>query len=459
MKEITIDRTRTLDALQTLVIYRDQAKQFINRLGRVTDPETFQVFDDLGQNKKLARTTTGTFTQRAQTLLDANHKGCGVFLTINQLDGKVRKAEHITRIRAVFADFDGTPWDAAASALQPHIIVETSPGKRHLYWLVRDFPLKQFKPTQQAIAKRYGSDPSICDLARVMRLPGYHHVKGEPSPVKIIENNEHDPYTYDEIVEGLLGGGDLNSTLPRPYLKVTSTLPPPHEYIDADGVCHDLQRWARYHGTTIDLVGIITVHAPHILRGEPVDGKQHIRCPFAGQHTDPDRDDYSTFVANDGGGKAKGFVVKCLHAHCAGRDRLEFVKEMLTLVWLPQSILTATQEVMRPLWVNFPRSISQETTWLTLTHAERRIALDLLRVSWTLEDGTLPDDDFILSRHLGLSQSEWTAYRDTLTRTGWLRSGGGRCWNELTRDEYDKAAASYTAKVRGGSKRKNTDTG
>lgn len=462
MKDITIDRTRTLEALKSLTIDRDQARQFISRLGSVTSPETYQVFDDRGQNQKLARHVVGTFSQRAQTLLDANRKGCGVFITINQCDGTGRKAENVTRVRAVFADFDGTPWDAAAAALQPHIIVETSPGKRHLYWLVADFPLKEFKPIQQAIAKRYGSDPSICDLARVMRLPGYWHVKGEPHLVRIVESDEHDPYTYDEIVTALLGGKvNLTSTIPRPNLEDTSTIPhlSPHEYIDADGVCHDLKRWGRYHGTTIDLVGTITAHAPHILRGEPVDGKQHIQCPFAAQHTDPDRDDYSTFVANDGGGKTKGFAIKCLHAHCTGRDRLDFVREMLGLGWLPQSILAAKQEVMRPLWVNFPRSINQESTWIMLSHDERRIALDLLRVAWTLEDGTLPDDDYILSRHLGLSEQEWAAYRDTLTRTGWLRSGGGRCWNQLLLDEYDKAAVSYTAKVAGGSKRKDKDTG
>src|SRR5262249_12827835 len=53
--------------------------------------------------------------------------------------------------------------------------------------------LDAFTPTQELIAKRFGSDPKVKDLPRVMRLPGFWHRKGEPFMVRIIEVHEDAP--------------------------------------------------------------------------------------------------------------------------------------------------------------------------------------------------------------------------------------------------------------------------
>lgn len=53
------------------------------------------------------------------------------------------------------------------------------------------------------------------------------------------------------------------------------------------------------------------------------DGRLHIRCPFADQHTGESSDSATTyFPANTGGFSAGHF--KCLHAHCAERTDAEF---------------------------------------------------------------------------------------------------------------------------------------
>ena len=56
--------------------------------------------------------------------------GAGVFITVNETDGKGRKKENITRIRAVFQEdddgFDGE------FPLKPSIVVETSPELHRL---------------------------------------------------------------------------------------------------------------------------------------------------------------------------------------------------------------------------------------------------------------------------------------------------------------------------------------
>jgi RepB DNA-primase from phage plasmid len=56
-----------------------------------------------------------------------------------------------------------------------------------VYWLVKDAPLDQFKETQTRLAKLVGGDPNVCDLSRVMRLPGFLHQKqpDKPFPVRV----------------------------------------------------------------------------------------------------------------------------------------------------------------------------------------------------------------------------------------------------------------------------------
>ena len=63
---------------------------------------------------------------------------------------------------------------------KPHILIETSLDRWHAYWLINDLPLDQFTQVQKALIDRFNSDPSVHDLPRVMRLPGFihHKVKG-----------------------------------------------------------------------------------------------------------------------------------------------------------------------------------------------------------------------------------------------------------------------------------------
>src|SRR5262249_18431882 len=68
------------------------------------------------------------------------------------------------------------------------------PKKFHAYWRVEGMALKDFKPVQTAISKRWGSDPKVNDLPRVMRLPGFMHMKGKPFLIRIKHLDERAPY-------------------------------------------------------------------------------------------------------------------------------------------------------------------------------------------------------------------------------------------------------------------------
>lgn len=165
------------------------ASAFLAALDPFADGFTFQTFDDSpAKRRTLAEHRFGPLAEHAQWLSRANRDRAGIFVTINETDGKGRKAANVIRVRALFADLDGPPVDEAISRspLAPHIIVQSSPGKAHLYWRVDGCSLPQFESAQKRIAQFFGGDPTVSDLPRVMRLPGFCHCKDEPARVRMV---------------------------------------------------------------------------------------------------------------------------------------------------------------------------------------------------------------------------------------------------------------------------------
>lgn len=157
---------------------------------------TFQTFSDKGDKGIIPRNIGLTL----EDLITENLKGSGSYVTINEGNGKGRSSHNIIRIRAFFADLDNTPLPTRW-ILPPSIIVETSPGRFHAYWLTSDkTPLSLFKGVQKAIAELYGGDSSVCDLCRVMRIPGFIHWKGKPFLSRIVFIDPSIRYTTEEIL-------------------------------------------------------------------------------------------------------------------------------------------------------------------------------------------------------------------------------------------------------------------
>ena len=116
-------------------------------------------------------------------------------MTVNATDGRGRRCANVVCVRAAFADLDGAPLAPVLEGpLVPSFTVESSPGRFHAYWLVSDLPLERFKAVQQAIAASFGGDPAVCDLPRVMRLPGFWHRKSEPFRTRILSQGDPTPY-------------------------------------------------------------------------------------------------------------------------------------------------------------------------------------------------------------------------------------------------------------------------
>lgn len=182
----------------------DMAQKMLN----ILEPDgqfTFQTFNDAkNKGKPLTNVLHGTLSKHKDVLANLNQQGAGVFVTINQTNLEGRTSRDIKAIRALFVDFD-TPDDNRIEQLKnlaypPTLIVESSPDKHHAYWVVNDkdgIALDEFKPMQQRLIQHLGSDPAVCDLPRVMRLPGFYHCKDEPFMTHIV--HEGKKYNSQEL--------------------------------------------------------------------------------------------------------------------------------------------------------------------------------------------------------------------------------------------------------------------
>jgi len=172
---------------------------------------TFQTFDDNADRKslKLAHILHGSLDQRWNELCRLNVQGAGIFVTVNETDGKGRSAANIVRVRAVFVDLDkGEPLPEKFHA-EPHIIVESSRSKWHVYWRVEGCTIDQFRTLQERLIRAYGSDAAVKDPSRVLRLPGFIHQKVKKGvrspPFRSHLDGAHDRpiYTVKDAVAGL----------------------------------------------------------------------------------------------------------------------------------------------------------------------------------------------------------------------------------------------------------------
>lgn len=196
---------------KTLMPDQYEAKKFLKLLDPNADFFTFQTFDDNTDRKdpSLTRILHGSLEEHWDTLCELNRRGAGVYVTVNETDGKGRKKENIVRARALFQEADRG--DEPELPLKPQLVVESSPGKYHRYILANNAPLEEFEPVQQRLVDDYGSDPNAKDRSRVLRLPGFYHQKvstkkgliGTPRLVRLVASGGA-PYSWAEIKEAIL---------------------------------------------------------------------------------------------------------------------------------------------------------------------------------------------------------------------------------------------------------------
>ena len=164
-----------------------------------TRPFTAQVFDDTPRkDPKRAKILHGCLDDMADDLDARNAQGEGIFLAVNQTDLKGREKKNIIAPRAAWADIDfkaaAEPFDLAALPLAPPMAVHSGHGV-HLYWCFSEAaPYQEGHQAEheallrgiQKVLAPFGADGQVCQVASVLRVPGFYNVKREPVLVEVI---------------------------------------------------------------------------------------------------------------------------------------------------------------------------------------------------------------------------------------------------------------------------------
>jgi hypothetical protein len=175
--------------------------------------------------------------------LEYNRKGYDIYHMVNEGDGvttgtgkTVRNFAAITTLSKLFIDTDTCPITTVESYLSsvdltPHIKIESSPGRFHLYFFID--PIEKTDPRWKTlqdvlshlgdpdISKDLGTDFSMNDPAKLLRVPGFFHIKHK-TLVTLISDNTHLP-AYD-ISQLYLSLNASSFTRNRP-LQHTYTIP------------------------------------------------------------------------------------------------------------------------------------------------------------------------------------------------------------------------------------------
>lgn len=130
-------------------------------------------------------------------------QGYGIYIVIN---GGGHKDEDITHCRAIFCEFDDRPIEDQISFWQELGLPEpslqiTTRKSVHTYWVLAEpIPVEEWRKLQAALLTYTGSDQSLKNPSRVMRLAGAYHIKPGCPPVRCDIIHQSDKrYSLEEL--------------------------------------------------------------------------------------------------------------------------------------------------------------------------------------------------------------------------------------------------------------------
>jgi hypothetical protein len=148
-----------------------------------------------------SRASSSTVTMA--TLPTSQDGSKGVYFVVN---GGGQKKENVSSARAFFIEFDDRSIEdqlaaVAASGLPEATCIVKTRKSLHCYWrFTESIGVDEWKQLQQDANAWLGSDETIKDPSRVMRLCGYWHVKADADPVQCeLVADGGASYAYDQI--------------------------------------------------------------------------------------------------------------------------------------------------------------------------------------------------------------------------------------------------------------------
>lgn len=131
----------------------------------------------------------------------------GIYFSVNPMEKWKRDASSVTKIQTWICDIDTWTKEEQENLIKnapltPTFVVESVHGF-HIYYTSKEPMTKeQYEKWNLGLMSYYHWDPKVCkDIARVLRIPGYYHCKGEKQMVKLRDDLFcGQPYTYDQML-------------------------------------------------------------------------------------------------------------------------------------------------------------------------------------------------------------------------------------------------------------------
>lgn len=142
--------------------------------------QLYRAHDDKTQAK-------GMFpVQSAEEAKRWNDQGWGIFHAVQEFHGVERRIENLKRIRFWAIDMDEGDKPSMIGrirkGLRPSLVVETARGY-HVYFAAVDAKPQHWRTiVQDRLIPFYRADKNAKDLARVLRTPGFNHMKDPKNP-------------------------------------------------------------------------------------------------------------------------------------------------------------------------------------------------------------------------------------------------------------------------------------
>jgi hypothetical protein len=165
----------------------------------------------------------------AQWCLGRSDEGLEAYFCAHLLTRRRRTKENAAPVVALWADADGAP--VPPEIPEPTAIVETSPGRAHLFWkLTRPIPPRKAEELNRRLLVRVLADRSGWDLTQLLRPPGARNRKYAQAPeVRLLELDEGTSYHPRELELSLPEAPNLPA---REDSRVPAPRKPPPSPID-----------------------------------------------------------------------------------------------------------------------------------------------------------------------------------------------------------------------------------
>ncbi len=147
----------------------------------------------------------GEAKRAAEWALGKSQEGREVYFCAHLLTARKRRKENAAPVVCLWGEVDGA--EVPNGELKPTAVIESSPGRYHLYWRLTDAIAPQAaEDLNERLARAIGADPSGFDLTQLLRVPGTENRKYPDTPeVKIAHLAGGRSY----------GAADLDRILPR----------------------------------------------------------------------------------------------------------------------------------------------------------------------------------------------------------------------------------------------------